>query len=323
MTTSTSEVNTNLVDLTEQQRKSIAVRKATCPFIGSAVNSGDLKVLNSAEVPLAAIENVAELGDTGGGKLGSIVLTFFATGNHSRMPGPVGEPGERVPQDHFSLDLAGSPGAHWGHSGILLDDPTQRNSGDFDKEAFQRLADLADGGLLTTQAFGKFIADNLKRDKGKAKVLPFDDLKAGLHDVFREAGETVLGEILEHAEAFFARILPGVFDSVPEHDDTELVEKLTALARQDNLVGSAGEFALLFALLAGQPAVNEDDGMVIRLKDVELMMKEHQLPDGWEDWPKSSRVWLHATMRITASAAKAHFDKDIGVSDFLKSLLSD
>jgi len=284
-------VSTAIVDLTGDQRRRIAEKKATCPFIASAVENGDLDVRNSAERPLAAIADIAALGDSGGGNLGRVVLDLFALGNHSRLPDAAGTFAAPTPTGMFSLDLAGSQGAHPGHSGILLGAPDKLDAGRFSKADFDRLAKLADAdGRLTTEAVGAFIADNLARDSA-AKVLPMRRWASSLFGIADELGDSLVAALGGRRT---------------ERDTMELVEKLTKLAGDDNLVGSAGEFGLLFAFLANRPGADED---AIRIDDVEAMMVHHRFPDGWEAWPKQAADWVGATTRIAVSAFKAHLSR--------------
>jgi len=284
-------ISTAVVDLSEDQRQSIAEKKATCPFIASAIESGTLGVRNSAEQPLAAIGDVVALGDSGGGDLGRTVLALFARGNHSRMPGRAGQPDLLAPTGMFSLDLAGSQGAHAGHSGILLGDPGKRDAGRFSKADFERLANRADDrGLLTIEAVGAFIAENIERDPA-ARVLPVRRWARTLFGIADELGDSLVA------------LLGG---RRTDRDAIELVEKLTKFAGDDNLIGSAGEFGLLFAFLANSPGAEDD---AIRLADVERMMVHHRFPDGWESWPKQATDWVRATTKIAASAVKAHLKR--------------
>jgi hypothetical protein len=285
-------IATAVVDLTDDQRHDIAEKKAPCPFLASAIDRGVLGVRNSAERPLAAVDDVVALGDSGGGDLGRTVLKLFARGNHSRMPGPSGNLPLLTPNGMFSLDLAGSQGAHAGHSGILLGDPARLVAGRFSSADFGRLARRADAsGLLTTEAVGEFIAENIARDPA-AKVLPI-----------RRWGRTLFGIADELGDSIVA-LLGG---RRSERDAIELVEKLTKFAGDDNLIGSAGEFGLLFAFLANRPGM-DDDG-TIRLADVEEMMVHHRFPVGWDSWPKRATDWVRATTRIAASAVKAHLKR--------------
>ena len=75
------------LDLSAEQLTEIAQKKTTCPFVGSLVKSGELPVHNSADRPLAHIEEIVKFGDSGGGDLGRRVLKIFARGKpppHSR-----------------------------------------------------------------------------------------------------------------------------------------------------------------------------------------------------------------------------------------------
>ena len=111
-----------LVELSADERRLLAERKATCPFIGSAVAGGTLGVRNSADNPLARVEEVRALGNSGGGDLGDL-LAIFASGNHAFMRGASGKLDEPAPAGLFSLEFPGSQGSHPGHSGILQGDP--------------------------------------------------------------------------------------------------------------------------------------------------------------------------------------------------------
>jgi hypothetical protein len=230
--------NAHLVELSEDQRKAIVVKKATCPFLASAVKSGELSVRNSATRPLAAIDDVETLGNSGGGDLGSRVLTVFAKGNHSRVPGPNGRFDELTPKGMFSLDLAGSQGAHPGHSGILLGDPTRIDTGRFGADDFDRLAQRAGkNGHITADAIGDFISENLARDAA-SRVMPIGRVARDLFGLVDEIGDSLFATLLGRRT---------------ERDEVELIEKLTMLAGADNLIGSAGEYGLLFAFLANRP----------------------------------------------------------------------
>jgi hypothetical protein len=84
-----------------------------------------------------------------------------------------------------------------------------------------------------------------------------------------------------------------------------LEEKLTKLLGEDNLVGSAGEFGLLFALLANRPGAQEVDGEpTVSLRDVQSMFIEKRLPEGFETWRKSRTDWVKNTIGLAVSAAK-------------------
>jgi hypothetical protein len=77
----------DVAELSVEDRASLVERKATCPFIGSAVAQGRLPVRNDAKDPLASIEDVRRLGNSGGGDLGDL-LVLFASGNHAGCETP-------------------------------------------------------------------------------------------------------------------------------------------------------------------------------------------------------------------------------------------
>ena len=282
------------LSLSTDQIDQLVQEKATCPFIGPAVRQGTLSVRNSAAEPLANVSELERLGDSGGGNLGSLVLTFFANANHGRLPGADGQFEALVPEGLFSLDFPGSNGAHPGHSGILMGDPTKMDTGRFEKHAFDRLAALADdNGRLTYAAIGRFIADNVERDPD-ARILPAIDVAKAVLGAADDVVADAINQVLEF------------FGHMPDHEDQiKRREAIVSLARQDNLIGSAGEFGLLFAFLANRPEAESEKGFDgIRLSDVEAMFKEKELPEGWETWPKDIGDWLHATMQIWREALR-------------------
>jgi len=271
------------VTLSREERNEIAEKMSTCPFVGTAVATGQLSIFNSSEIPLAAIDEIARLGDLGGGDLGTRVLKLFARGNHSRWVVPTEGVDAFVPNGMFNLHFGGSQGAHTGHSGILLGDPEEIGRGRFDQAQFDRLASYADAnGRLSIDSIGDFIADNLKRDP-KAQVLPAWQLIKDSIRLLNEFKDTVLGG--------------------DESDKTETFEALTKMLGEDNLAGSAGEWGLLFAFLQNSP--NSDDGD-IALSDVEAMFVEKRFPPGWETWKKTALSWIKATLRLTKDASFAY-----------------
>lgn len=271
------------VTLSQEERNGIAERMATCPFVGTAVATGQLPVLISSENPLATIDEIARLGDLGGGDLGTRVLKLFARGNHSRWVVPAESVDSFVPSGMFSLQFGGSQGAHAGHSGILLGHPDEVGQGRLDQAQFDRLAGHADpDGRLSIDSIGDFIADNLKRDSN-AQVLPAWQLIKDTARLLKEFRDVVLGG--------------------DESERTEAFEALTKLLGEDHLAGSAGEWGLLFAFLKNSP--NSDDGD-IALSDVETMFVHKRFPAGWETWKKSALSWIKATLRLTKDASFAY-----------------
>ena len=95
------------VELGDDDIAKLVEKKATCPFIGSAIAQGALPVRNSAADPLARLEDVRTLGNSGGGDLGDL-LVLFAAGNHAFMRGSSGPLDQHVPAGLFSLAFPGS-----------------------------------------------------------------------------------------------------------------------------------------------------------------------------------------------------------------------
>ncbi len=288
---------THVANLDPAQLGQVATKKATCPFIGSAVAQGLLPVRNNAEVPLASISDVAALGNSGGGDLGE-VLKLFAKGNHSRMPTPGQEQGALTPSGHFSLDFPGSQGSHPGHSGILQGDPTQLNTGRLSQPDLDRLLSRARHGVITQSDLGKYIAENLAADPN-AKVF----------------GARVTGLLLGDVASTLVATGPALLESLKTAfggarettQNTRLYEALTKTLGEDNLVGSAGEFGLLMAMLANSPRSRMVDGEpAISVEDVRSMFVDHKFPDGWETWPKSRHDWVVASTQLTLEAAKEY-----------------
>ena len=190
---------------------------------------------------MASIEDVRRLGNSGGGDLGDL-LVMFASGNHAFMRGDDGKLSKKVPNGLFSLELPGSQGSHPGHSGILQGDPETLDSGRLSEADFARLAIRAKGGFIKRSDLGRFIAENLLRDP-KSKVLALTAAQLLVRDV---------GALAQTVAVPLGTILGGSADDAPAAGRTA-EEKLTKLLGVDNLVGSSGEFGLLFAFLINKP----------------------------------------------------------------------
>ena len=54
-----------VIELSNDGINELVEKKVTCPFIGSAVAQGKLLVRNDASNPLASLEDVRKLGNTG------------------------------------------------------------------------------------------------------------------------------------------------------------------------------------------------------------------------------------------------------------------
>jgi hypothetical protein len=96
----------------------------------------------------------------------------------------------------------------------------------------------------------------------------------------------------------------------PEHAakaHQALEQKLTKLLAEDNLVGSAGEFGLLFAFLApGRETKSIDGEPALFMDNVEAMFVHKRLPNGWETWKKSRADWVVHTTWLMLSADREY-----------------
>ena len=284
------------VELSGDEIALLVERKATCPFIGSAIAQGKLPVRNDAKDPLAVIEDVRRLGNTGGGDLGDL-LVLFASGNHAFMRGDSGKLDKLVPSGFFSLEFPGSQGSHPGHSGILQGDPVMLGSGRLSEAEFARLTSRAKDGWIKRSDVGRFIAENLLKDP-KSRVLEKNATATLLASDLIESAETT-------GSALMNKLLGGDEDGSTTHRDIE--EKLTKLLGEDNLVGSAGEFGLLFAFLANKPGAKEVGGEpAVAVQDLKAMFVDKQLPDQWETWKKSRIDWVRNTTGLLISAVKEY-----------------
>jgi hypothetical protein len=282
-------------ELSSDERTRLVEDKATCPFIGSAIAQGRLPVRNDAPAPLASVEDVRKLGNTGGGDLGE-VLALFASGNHAFMLGESGTLDTPVPGGLFSLEFPGSRGSHPGHSGILQGDPRTPGSGRFSQDDFDRLTSRARDGLIARSDVGRFIAENLVKDPrskvAEAKTAAL--LTKDLVDLVETTGSALKDKLFGSDD-----------DAKTTHRDIEI--KLTKLMGEDNLVGSSGEFGLLFAFLANRPgARNVGNEPAVSVQDLTAMFVDKRLPDGWETWRKSKTDWLRNTVGLLISASREY-----------------
>jgi hypothetical protein len=279
-----------VVNLSEDERTLVVHKKATCPFIGAAVAQGNLKVRNEAKNPLASVEDVRTLGNTGGGHLGEVLL-LFANGNHALMRDELGRLEKSVPDGLFSLEFPGSQGSHAGHSGILQEHPKTLDSGRLDHENFARLISRAQNGLIKRSDVGRFIAENVLRDQNSTVFS--EDTTAEFKRDFRSLMKAIT----------LAAV--GLFDEDTNHRDVQ--EKFTRLTGRDNLIGSAGEFGLLFAFFANKPGAEELDGEpALAVEDLRLMFVDKRLPAGWETWKKSRIDWVKNTTALFESAREEY-----------------
>ena len=142
--------------------------------------------------------------------------------------------------------------------------------------------------MLTVEAAGTFIAENVQRDP-QARRLEWKRVLPRLFKVIGAAPEGLLSLVSGSKAA--------------KRGHVEFLEELTALAPEDNLIGSAGEFGLLFALFANRPGAESDDE--IPLAAVEDMFLRYELPEGWQNWPKRTRDWVEATGELVLAGLRA------------------
>jgi hypothetical protein len=279
--------------LDDGTRDQMVETKITCPFLGSAVHQNILAVRGDAGNPLASIEDVRQLGNSGGGDLGE-VLALFASGNHALMRGAAGRLDSKVPDGLFSLELPGSQGSHPGHSGILQGDPAVLGSGRLSEADFARLAGRAVNGLIKRSEVGRFIAENLRRDPSSKVAGAY---VAGL--LARDLGAVVKASVPALARLFGSEEDPA--------SPRVLAKNITKLTGEDNLLGSAGEFGLLFAFLGRKPGAVEVDGEpAVAIEDLRSMYLEKRLPAGWQSWKKRRTDWAGHTTALVVSAAKEY-----------------
>jgi hypothetical protein len=286
----------NALTLDPQTRDKLVETKVTCPFLGSLVHQDLLALRDAPDNPLAAIEEVRARGNQGGGDLGDL-LVFFATGNHAFMRGSSGLALDAAaPAGLFSLELPGSQGSHPGHSGILQGDPKVLASGRLSQADFDRLAAFAVNGFLKRSDVGRFIAQNLRKDP-HAKVAQ------------ATVAELLAQDIAGAVQAISAKVVSMISTAGTNSDrrDGQVEQKLTKLLGEDNLVGSAGEFGLLFAFLSNDPATRQLGGEpALSLDHVKGMFIAKELPEGWKSWKKSRVDWVVHTTALLVSAAREY-----------------
>ncbi|SEM92277.1 hypothetical protein [Nitrosomonas marina] len=298
----TVDADCKKIQLSFTERRAIVEKKATCPFIGAVVATGDLPVRNSITEPLASVDDVTHLGNSGGGDLGE-VLKIFAKGNHARMFDDSGKPSALLPVGLFSLDFPGSQGSHPGHSGILQGNPAKRGSGRFSQSDFDRLVNYVTDGFIKQSDVAAFIAENLARDPD-SKVNSKEAAKLVLQDI-SDVHSQGWDLVKEKLKSFFTN------EPSTEQSDQkrEFAETLTKVAGENNLVGAAGEFGLLFAFFANKPdAKTIDSEPTLTVADLTLMFKEKKLPKGWDTWEKTKIDWIKNTAQLLISAARAFDD---------------
>ena len=110
-------------------------------------------------------------------------------------------------------------------------------------------------------------------------------------------------------EAISSTLTSKLFGSSSSANDNNglLEQKLTKLMGENNLVGSSGEFGLLFAFLAHDPDTREIAGeTALSLDHVRGMFVQKRLPEGWQTWKKSRVDWVVHTTALLLAADKEY-----------------
>ncbi|MEI8028002.1 MAG: hypothetical protein WCI18_16750 [Pseudomonadota bacterium] len=285
----------NSSSLSQLDLQEVATKEATCPFMGPAVAQGNLKVHGSKINPLASVEDVKKLGNSGGGDLGN-VLAVFAEGNHTLMLGASGQLDTPTPLGIFSLIFPGSQGSHPGNSEILK--PAGRGSpreGRTDLSKFQDFVSAANGSThLKRSQIASRIAQNVYNDPN---ALVFG----------ASAGVALAKDVVDLATATSQVIIKRILGGKEPQDYRQLMQALTEVAGKNNLIGSSGEFGLLAAFLANSPNTRMINGEpAYAIADLHAMFIEKKLPDGWETWPKYSGDWVKSTLALASGATKSY-----------------
>ncbi len=271
--------------VTPEQRDVVVKKAATCPFMHSAVKAGLVRLRGLFEQPLGDTSDVIRLGNAGGGDLGK-VLKFFADVNHNRLTGPGGTTTQAVPENTFAIWFPGSRGAHPGHSGILMGDPSDVGSGRFAPDRLARLTSAystlyPDGKrYISRDQIGAFIAENVDADPS-SRGFNWD----GIQSLSSQVAELV--------------------QRVAANDPNVLQDVLHLMVTSNDMVNSSGEFSLLFTRFAD--GVDADGNPVISTAAVESLFRDSTFPAGWDQHPATASQWVWNTLAILKGAIFASF----------------
>jgi hypothetical protein len=305
---------THPLNLSDDDRRAIIQKKATCPFVGTALALKRLFVFGSTDKPLARIMGLGSagaIGDTGGGNL-SLGFQVVARADHGFDPRHVA-----APVGMFSLEFPATQGVHFGHSYILTGDPKTPNSGRLNTSNLQRLigqqgdgghAESADDGTLVVRRsqLGKFVAQNVACDP-KA-------VTGGLKQILL-MGKDLAALAADTAEAVEAQ----VDGTLQASDDTKIRADLERLLANDNdILKASGEYGLLTMLLAPSPNARTINGEpALSVEDIENIFVGKRdangnydpltrtFPPNWESTPKTLGAVFKHTIMILHTAAIA------------------
>jgi hypothetical protein len=269
------------IDLTPDQRDTLVTKAATCPFMRTAVNTGAVTVGGTLEHPLGATVDAVALGNAGGGDLG-LVVEFFAKVNHNVYVGADGATTVPVPEHTFGLWFPGSHGAHPGHSGILMGDPHDPQSGGLSADKLANFTanfstPYPDGkSYISLKQMGQFIAQNVAADPNSRGF--------NLRGITSLAGQVT---------SLAARALAG-------GDANLLDDVLHLFVTSNDLMNTAGEFALLFTRFSDN--VDDSGDPLVSTDVVQSLFVDGQFPPGWDQKPAYARDWILNTLKITKAA---------------------
>jgi hypothetical protein len=188
-----------------------------------------------------------------------------------------------VPEDSFSLDLPFSQGSHAGDSSILQE---KLYAPSFSQEAFDRLKPFSKNGYITREQMGEFIAVTVMSDDESTTI--------GSGTIWRSS----LGLFSFLGKSF----LSFTFARTSEKK-REAAAEFTKILGTDNIAGSAGEWALMYALFTHRTDGRRGD--VIYLDEMLEMFRDKKMPEGWENWKRSRGDWAGITFQISKSGYNA------------------
>jgi hypothetical protein len=276
--------------LGQADRDRIMVKGTTCPFTRAALKAKKFLVGGTVAQPLGRQSDIVALGDLGDGSdLGSVVLATFMSINHNALVGPGGATLKEVPAGTFSIWYPGSSGAHPGHSGILMGDPSNVASGGYNEA---KLNDLVDnyseliGGkrVISMASIGRYIAKNVVNDPNSRFAAAFLSPNVVL-DVIRQVGTL-----------FLRRTYVWLRSDTSTAVKTYVQDVLHLVITLDDIGNSAGEYSLLFTRFGdgedadGYPTVSTD--AVVKL------FRDGDFPDGWEKRKATAKDWAINTAVI-------------------------
>jgi hypothetical protein len=291
------------LELTPAERRTIADKMTVCPFCGGMVASGKLPIYGSKENPLAKIDDIAAL--AGPGDLGKLVLRVFAEGNQSKMLDPkTGDLTLDCPPGFFCLHFLPSKGSHGANSGVLHEPLDRRlGMGRRSQEDFDWLKGFASPeGKLSVAGMGKAIAERMFEYQGSDPTVQVTG-----RAVFEAMGIDALEAAGAFGPALFEKAMNKVraFFGDPQKTDSHhrFIEDLTTLTGKNTLVGSCGEWALLFAGWANAPGVRQNDGsLLLDMAEVEPQFMNADVPAPFENAEKSAFDWAKTTSELVVHA---------------------